>query len=154
MKVKLFPQTQKEQEQFLQLSSQDFKESLIKAFDMNEEAAEKDAKQTFKKVFEPKEGITHTFLSIFDKKQNTNVGGLWFTLNSKKSKAYLYQIIIYEQYRGQGYGKLSMPLLHNYCKEKGMKKITLSVFGFNKAAYRLYKGTGYDVLQSVMEKTL
>lgn len=154
MKLKLIPHTEEEREQFLELSNQDYIASLMKAFDFDRTKAEADAKLSFDRAFTPKEGIENVFLSIVMEEQNTVIGGLWLSLNHVKAKAYLYQIILYKEYRGKGNGKKAMSLLDTYCKKKGMKAIGLNVFGFNTIARGLYGDIGYEVVQSMMRKEL
>ncbi len=155
MNVTLVPKDKKEQALFLAKSKNDYAQSLAKAFDIEWSAALEDAEKSVKSIFKPKKDIVlHKFYSAFDQSINQYIGDVWLTLNVSKQKAYLYEIVIEEGYRGKGYGKMMMSLLHDYCKEKGMSKIELAVFGWNKVAYRLYKNAGYDMVRCSMQKQL
>lgn len=154
MKVKLIPKSKEEQDHFLEISKQDYIGALMKAADLDSASAEISAKKSFERSFKEEDGVKHLFFSVFDDEQNKTVGGLWFTLNHLKSRAFLFQILIYDQFQGKGYGKRAMSLLHSYCKEQGMNEVSLSVFGFNKIALGLYENQGYDVKQSIMRKRL
>lgn len=154
MNLKLIPKTKEEQKQFLDQSKLDFNEALIKALDLDTETAKARTQQSFERAFQPKDGVTQVFVSIFNHELGQSVGGLWFTLDSIKSTAYLYQILIDSSYRGKGYGKLAMSLLEDYCKEYGMKQISLNVFGYNTPARHLYQGIGYEDVQCRMRKNL
>lgn len=154
MNLKLIPKTKEEQEQFLEESKAGFTEALIKAYDFDLETAEKRTQQSFDQAFTSQEEVSHVFMSIYDEVLSQAIGGLWFTLNSKKSRAYLYQILIDSSFRGKGYGKQAMLMLDDYCKQQGMKQISLNVFGYNKPARNLYQGIGYEEVQCMMKKEL
>ncbi len=95
----------------------------------------------------------HYFLYVFDK--DTRVGKVWVEIRKRgELEAFLWDIAIDEKYRGKGYGKESMRLLEDFAKEKGAKKISLNVFGYNDIARNLYMKSGYREAAITMMKEL
>jgi ribosomal protein S18 acetylase RimI-like enzyme len=82
------------------------------------------------------------------------VGTLW--LADKKDKEakdwYIYYIVVDEQYRGQGFGRLIMRAAEDYVKGQGGKRLALNVFGPNTAARSLYESMDYQVMAVSMYK--
>lgn len=55
-------------------------------------------------------------------------------------------ISLYEEYRGKGYGTAMMKKMLEILKEKGYRKVSLSVQKANRAV-RLYESLGFKVLK-------
>ena len=54
-------------------------------------------------------------------------------------------IMIGTPYRGRGYGREAMQLLCDFCfKEMNLHKLKVTVFAFNEAAVRCYRGCGFE----------
>ena len=84
------------------------------------------------------------------------VGFLWFAVKGPKhnQKAFIYDIVVEEQFRNQGYGRKAMKLLELEGKKLGLKEIGLHVFEFNKTAIHLYESQGYQTTDRVMSKSI
>ena len=84
------------------------------------------------------------------------IGLLWFAEKETGSlrSAYIYEIEIFEKFRGQGHSKEVMKLLEKEAKQLGLVKIGLHVFGHNTVARNLYEKMGYQVTNLVMAKEL
>ena len=54
-------------------------------------------------------------------------------------------IYVDEQYRKKGIGKILFDEAKNYAKEKGVKFIELSVWGFNQNAIKFYEHLGMNI---------
>jgi ribosomal protein S18 acetylase RimI-like enzyme len=98
----------------------------------------------------------HLLFSIFDSSKNEKIGIIWIKLNSKNDirDVWLYDFLIFEKYRRQGFGKKSIELLEEKTKELGFYKISLHVFGHNEAAIALYKKMGFEITNINMSKFL
>lgn len=94
---------------------------------------------------------SHRLMIIFD--QDEKVGYIWFQIRQKKD-VYIWDFLIFKDYRGKGYGKESLKLLEHYCKDYGASKISLNVFGNNEIAINLYKKMGYRTIAMTMAKDL
>ena len=67
------------------------------------------------------------------------IGLVWFQLterNGKKS-AYLYDIEVREDLRGQGLGRRALELVEAKLRDLGARSVGLNVFGYNHAARAL-----------------
>jgi RimJ/RimL family protein N-acetyltransferase len=96
------------------------------------------------------------FFSIVDEQTATRVGVLWFAIHSRKEEpsAYVYDLLIYEPYRHQGYGKQALRAIEAKAYELGLKTVALHIFGHNHAARAMYEKLGYVTTNLTMVKAL
>jgi len=80
------------------------------------------------------------------------VGSVW--LNDHESEWFIYDIEIAESERGKGLGRATMKAIESFVRDNSGTAISLSVFGFNKVALRLYETEGYEVTRLAMKKIL
>jgi ribosomal protein S18 acetylase RimI-like enzyme len=94
--------------------------------------------------------------SIRDEDLGQNVGAIWFARYEEGGKrlAFIYDIIIFEQFRRRGYGTQAMLALEEKVKEVGLDTIALHVFSHNQIAQALYKKVGYEITDINMAKIL
>ncbi|MEM0136432.1 MAG: GNAT family N-acetyltransferase, partial [Thermoplasmatales archaeon] len=86
-----------------------------------------------------------------------NVGMIWVgwgKYGDQTSSPWIWDFIIYKNYRGKGYGKEALIALDKELKERGKKKVSLQVFGHNSVAINLYQKLGYKITNIVMSKEL
>ncbi len=93
----------------------------------------------------------HKFTFIVD--DGIKVGYLWFEIR-QNGEAFIWDIEVFEEKRGKGYGRESLMLLEKYCKDCGVSKISLNVFGNNEIAINLYKKMGYRIVAMLMKKDI
>lgn len=99
------------------------------------------------------EGVPLAGNYIFNVRHNDqNVGAVW--LNDRDSKWFIYDIEIEEKHQGKGLGRATMNAIESFIREKGGSEISLSVFGFNHRARKLYESEGYEITRLAMTKTL
>ena len=83
------------------------------------------------------------------------MGVLWVEWNNKEYNAtYIWDIVIYENFRRKGYGSAALKHLENICKEKDSSAICLHVFGHNRSAIAMYNSLGYYPTNVIMKKDL
>lgn len=82
----------------------------------------------------------------------SNVGVVW--LFQQINQWFIYDIEVYENFRGQGFGRQTMKAIEAYARANGAESISLSVFGFNETARKLYETEGYQTMRLSMKKTL
>ena len=83
------------------------------------------------------------------------IGSIWFEIRQRGAKeAYLWDIVIDENYRGKGYGRDTMARLEEFVKKEGAERISLNVFGSNAIARNLYVKMGYQDAAITMMKYL
>ena len=61
---------------------------------------------------------------------------------------YLYDLEVYEPYRGNGLSNQLMDTCYNWCKDMGVEYITFIADRNNYIAQNLYRKLGYDVFNS------
>lgn len=85
-----------------------------------------------------------------------SVGALWFAEGTEGAgrPAYLYDLVVYEAFRRQGYALSALQVLEERVCEMGLDRIILHVFGHNRSAQALYERAGYIVTNVVMCRTL
>lgn len=85
-----------------------------------------------------------------------DVGVLWISIveHGGVRMAFIYDIIVFEQFRRKGYGRAAMIALEAKVRELGLDRIGLHVFGHNPAARELYAKVGYVITDINMVKKL
>ena len=84
------------------------------------------------------------------------IGLVWFELKERREKksAYLFDIEVREDLRGQGLGRRALELAEAKIRELGARSVGLNVFGYNHAARALYEKMGYQITGMGMKKEL
>jgi ribosomal protein S18 acetylase RimI-like enzyme len=82
-----------------------------------------------------------------------HIGNLWLCERAP-GDWFVYDIEVFEDYRGQGLGRASMHAAEEFAKAHGATKLGLSVFGFNTTARALYESLGYTIVAMGMTKPL
>jgi ribosomal protein S18 acetylase RimI-like enzyme len=80
------------------------------------------------------------------------IGMLWVQV--KDQKAFIYDFVINEAFRGKGYGKQALIALDDKLKAMNVESVGLHVFGDNISAQELYKKMGYQITGIHMKKEL
>jgi ribosomal protein S18 acetylase RimI-like enzyme len=94
--------------------------------------------------------------AIHDTASNTDVGVLWLadrTWNGQRL-AFVYEVLVYEEFRRRGYGRAGMLALEEKARALGIPKMALHVFGSNQGALALYQEIGYEITDYSMAKAL
>ena len=68
--------------------------------------------------------------------------------------AWIYDIEVYENFRGQGYGRALLLAGEQVTRESGVHTLGLNVFGSNSVARGLYESAGYTIMAQQMSKEL
>lgn len=94
--------------------------------------------------------------SLEDADSGTKVGILWFEVKMRGSikDAFLYDFLIFERFRRQGYGFQAMSAFEDQLKRLEVYQVRLHVFGHNHAARSLYEKLGYQPASIIMRKRL
>ncbi|MBT2399125.1 GNAT family N-acetyltransferase [Streptomyces sp. ISL-100] len=85
------------------------------------------------------------------------VGTLWLALRHPhpgQSGAYVFDVEIAEEYRGQGLGRALLLLAEREALAAGTERIGLNVFADNTPALRLYESLGYEPVSYHLYKQL
>ncbi len=98
----------------------------------------------------------HFLYSVRDDSTDAEVGIVWFALRNSGVgwSAWIYDIIIHENFRRKGYASRTLELVEARARELGAKSVELHVFGHNYVAQALYEKVGYNVTSITMAKPI
>ncbi|OLP67080.1 putative N-acetyltransferase YycN [Bacillus pumilus] len=87
---------------------------------------------------------------------NQAVGWVWlcFDPNHPQKEGFIYNFILFEDYRGKGLSKQAIAALEEQAQSLGVQKLTLHVFAHNQIARSLYEKTGFAETGIYMSKPI
>jgi RimJ/RimL family protein N-acetyltransferase len=144
--VRLAPMSETDYAGFLDWSIADYAEAQIRAEAWTAEDARQLSEAAFQRLLPDGLSTPNQHLcTIVDEALGEDVGFLWYGPREEESGQYviLYQFVILEPYRRQGYGTAALQALEDRARELGMDRVVLHVFGQNEAARALYRKAGY-----------
>ncbi|HCQ89041.1 MULTISPECIES: GNAT family N-acetyltransferase [unclassified Clostridium] len=121
-----------------------YSKDLIKSGLSSEENALENAKKSFNELLPQGKYTKDNYIYVVVNSDNEGVGFIWYQ-KYKEDIAFICDFLILEKFRKQGYGKQTLLLLEKEAKEKGLNKILLNVFKYNKPAFSLYKSLEYKI---------
>ena len=94
--------------------------------------------------------------TLMDENIGQCVGMIWFMLDLNRPipVAFIFDILIYESFRRQGFGLKALQAAEQKAREMGAKRMELHVFAFNDGAKALYEKAGYQVTNLNMAKQI
>jgi ribosomal protein S18 acetylase RimI-like enzyme len=131
-------------DKFTEWNILDYSKDLIKAGLSSEENALEDAKKSFNGLIPQGKYTKDNYIYVVENSDNEGVGFIWYQ-KYKEDIAFICDFLISEKFRKQGYGKNTLLLVEKEAKEKGLNKILLNVFKYNKPAFSLYKSLEYKI---------
>ena len=150
--VRLEALQQDDFERFLEREVRGYAEDHVRNGNWPEEGALERSRKEFE--FYLPDGI-HTqdqYLWSLVDDSDSKIGVLWVQL--KDHKAFIFDFVIDEEFRGKGFGKQSLAAMDEALKSMGAESVGLHVFGDNIIAQELYKKAGYRITDIQMKKTL
>lgn len=157
MTITLNTMTLIDYENYLSFAIKDYAQDKITAGTWNKEEAIHLATKSFNELLpEGKETKNDYLFSIEDESHDKKIGFLWVHLNETPfdSRFFIYDFIIFEEFRNLGYGKQTMAFLDEKAKEMNISQIDLHVFAHNKGAIHLYEQTGFIATDISMSKRI
>jgi ribosomal protein S18 acetylase RimI-like enzyme len=82
--------------------------------------------------------------------EDRKIGFIWVQV--KANRAFIYDFLIHEEYRGKGYGKQSLTAMDERLRSMNVNSVSLHVFGDNVTAQELYKKMGFEITGMQMQK--
>ena len=155
--VRLVPMTENEFQAYRQHSVEEYAQEHIRAGNWHpSEALQKAEKEFLQLLPDGVASKNHYLFSLVDDHAGVQVGMIWFAVRDKAShpSAFIYDFVIYKEFRRQGYGRQTLTVLEEKAKELGLDTISLHVFGHNQAAIALYQQAGYETTSLYMAKKL
>lgn len=148
--VKLEPMHQEDFERFLERAVRDYAEDHVRNGNWSAEGALEKSKNEFEHYLP--EGIQspNQYLWSIINEENDKIGVLWVQV--KEGKAFIFDFVIDEEFRGKGYGKQSLAAMDETLKSMGAESVALHVFGDNVSAQALYRKAGFEITGIHMKK--
>jgi len=100
-------------------------------------------KEEFQPIFD--ELMAQNQLFIYES-ENQRIGmfKLVFQKHRDAHKVYLGGVAVHTSFMGKGFGKKMLNEIKDYCFNKNIKRIELSVATFNEKALKLYESVGFE----------
>jgi RimJ/RimL family protein N-acetyltransferase len=155
--VQLVPMTEDDYQRYLAWAMEDYAQAQVKAGSWRPDEAEELAQQEFETLLPDGLSTSGQFLYVVQREEDgAEVGWLWYGIREQRESRYaaLYDFLIFEAYRRQGYGSEALRALEREVRKEGMDRVVLHVFGHNEAARALYRKMGYVERNVMMVKDL
>ena len=94
------------------------------------------------------------FLLCIEKKGADTVGYLWYKLLDNGETVFILDFVLFDNFRGLGYGKATLIALEEKLLQSGVEQIKLRVAFDNTRAFRLYEKLGFKITGYNMVKIL
>ena len=155
--VTLIGMTEQNYQKFLSQSIIDYADDKVKAGTWAPSEAQELSSKEFERILPEGLNTSNSYLySVVDPALDLKVGYLWIHLSDGPlgRSAFIYDIAIYKDVQGKGYGTQTMLALEEEAKRLQVDRISLHVFGHNKIAFGLYQKMGYQITDISMSKKL
>ena len=148
--VKLETIQQEDFERFLEHEIGEYANDHVRNGNWSPEGALERSRKEFESLLPDGIHSKHQYVwSIMDE-ENNKIGVLWVQV--KDQKAFIYDFIIEEAFRGKGFGKQALAAMDEKLKSMEVESVGLHVFGANIGAQELYKKMGFEITGIHMRK--
>ncbi len=149
--VRLVKMQQEDFEPYLERGIREYAEDHVRNGNWTAEESLERSRKEFQELLPDGVNSRDQFLySIVDDGNNNEIGLLWVQI--KDQKAFIYDFIVDESFRGKGYGKQALHAMDEILKAMNVESVGLHVFGDNVTAQELYKKMGFEVTGMHMKK--
>jgi ribosomal protein S18 acetylase RimI-like enzyme len=158
--LRLVPMTEAEFAAWVHDEIRSYSAEHVRAGDWPPEGAVERSEKEFQTLLpEGLRTVGHHLFMLEDPESSGKVGLVWFQAGpsarpGEPPKAYVYDLLVFEPFRGKGYGEAAMRLVEVEVKKLGFHALSLHVFGHNHVARGLYEKLGYVATNVVMKKSL
>ena len=153
--VKLIPMAQEDFEAYCERSIREYAAEHVRTGNWKESESLEKARAEFKKLLPNGLQSKDEFIySIVDESTGQKMGILWVEIKMDETprRAFGYDFMLYEEFRGKGFGKQALMALDEIMKSKDVESMGLHVFGHNTNAFELYKKMGFEITNVHMKK--
>lgn len=153
--IKLRKMTSEEYSNYMKFSVANYADEKQKGEGLTPEEALKVAQDSYVRLLPQGLETPDQFIfSVIDDSSQKPIGMLWFAKKSQSGKlyAFIYDIVLNPEKRGQGLGKQLMALMETEARALGCTSVGLHVFGHNTAAIALYEKSGFYTTNRMMKK--
>lgn len=155
MEISLRQMNEQEFDRFLAFLIPDYAKDLSNNFFIPLETAMEESEQLMRDLLPGKQNSENHFVyNIHSAQEAENIGVIWYNIQAQSSKAYIYYICVYEEFRNKGYAGQVLLNFEEDMKKTGISSLGLNVFGTNPHAHRLYAKLGYQVASTAMGKRI
>jgi ribosomal protein S18 acetylase RimI-like enzyme len=115
------------------------------------------SRKTFSNLLpEGRETKDNFLFSIVDVDNGSKVGVIWAGIgaSSPVNGAWVWDLIIFEEFRRRGYAADALRKLEKFLAARGVARISLHVFAHNRPALHLYEKSGFSILDMTMSKSI
>ena len=148
--IKLEPLQQEDFERFLERGIRDYAEDHVRNGNWSPEGSLERSRKEFEHYLPDGIHSKEQYLYSITHENGNKVGVLWVQV--KDRKAFIFDFIIDEAFRGKGYGKQALAAMDEKLKSMNAESVELHVFGDNIAAQELYKKAGFQITGIHMNK--
>lgn len=153
MDVQLQPMNEREYQRWLEATVQDYIAEKVHAGTWTAEEAPALAQASYAELL-PQGLATPTELLWTVTDAGQPVGSLWVHWDQEKHTFFVYDIVIDEAMRNQGYGQATLTALDAEARQRRVRSIGLHVFGDNQRAQHVYAKMGFVVTDINMSKVV
>ena len=150
--IHLKPLQQNDFEKFLDREIRGYAENHVRNGNWPAEGSLERSRKEFETLLPDGIHSRHQYLWSLVDEADHKIGVLWVQV--KDRKAFIFDFVIDEAFRGQGYGRQSLSALDEQLRAMDVESIGLHVFGDNINAQELYKKMGYLITGIHMQKKL
>lgn len=153
--IKLIPMQPEDFTAYLEPAIAEYAQEHVKNGNwLPEEALEKSRQQITGLLPDGLNSKGEHLYTIFDDNAQRKLGMLWVEVaDAPRRRAFIYDFIIKEEFRGQGFGKQALAALDETLISMGVESVGLHVFAHNINALELYKKAGFEITNLHMRKT-
>jgi ribosomal protein S18 acetylase RimI-like enzyme/ketosteroid isomerase-like protein len=148
--MRLEPMTEARYRTYYQEQLDSYADSIEKSGVPRDEAVRRAADDTARLLTEGLQSPGHHLLVAWN--GDEEIGHIWIKLTGKR--AYVYDFGVPEHLRRRGYGRSTMELAEQWCRDQGADEIGLHVFAYNVGARSLYEQLGFEETGRLMNKKL
>jgi len=150
--VKLETIQQEDFDRFLEHGIREYAEDHVRNGNWPAEGALERSRKEFENLLPDGIHSKNQFLYSIIDDGNNKIGVLWVQV--KDQRAFIYDFVIDESFRGKGYGKQALIAMDEKLKAMSVESVGLHVFGDNITAQELYKKMGFQITGIHMKKEL
>ena len=140
---------------YLENSVREYAEDKVKSGQWKESESLEKSRSEFDKLLPEGVNSRNEFIySIVDESSGQKLGMLWVEIKMDETprRAFGYDFIVYEPFRGKGFGKQALQALDKLLISMDVESMGLHVFGHNATAFELYKKMGFEITNINMRK--
>lgn len=155
--IELISMTELEYQMYAKKSIQEYAEEHVRGGRWSKEEALQKATEEVQAILPQGLRTPGNYLSmIVEKQSGVRVGVLWFAIQERagQQQAFVYDVVIFEEFRRHGYATQAFQVLEKWIRELGATSIALHVFGHNFEAREMYEKLGYVATNIQMVKKL